>query len=341
MGLTLPMEEFFYRPTIRKMCTFITERKGSPSADASPLPGRPRERNEPSSGDIEVSVGSGPRSLPGTFTLPPGAASCPAVVLIHGSGPLDRDSTIGPYKPFRDLAEGLARRGIAVLRYDKRTFRHARPSSGESFTVEEEVVLDAVEAVAAVGRQTGVRSDAVFVLGHSLGAWLTPEIAARSGVAGMVLMAPPGRPPIRVALDQLRVAQALSPARLGELERDVDRILAGQARPGERFLDVPVEYFAELTARNGLEETVRLGRPTLALRGELDSRCTPTDFAAWEAALQRLPGARYQTLPDLDHLLICRDGGRQVGEHAPSSAVHHTALDSIADFIHSATPLRS
>ena len=49
----------------------------------------------------------------------------PGVVLVHGSGPNDRDESIGPNKPFRDLAEGLASRGIAVLRYDKRTRTHA------------------------------------------------------------------------------------------------------------------------------------------------------------------------------------------------------------------------
>ncbi len=70
----------------------------------------------------KVTVGVDPWTLPGTLTLPKtGTAPYPAVILVHGSGPNDRDETIGANKPFREIAEGLAAQGIAVLRYDKRT----------------------------------------------------------------------------------------------------------------------------------------------------------------------------------------------------------------------------
>src|SRR6185369_4322477 len=73
----------------------------------------------------ELTVGAGTEwALPATLTLPTGTGPFPAVVLVHGSGPNDRDETIGPNKPFQDLAQGLASQGIAVLRYEKRTKQH-------------------------------------------------------------------------------------------------------------------------------------------------------------------------------------------------------------------------
>jgi len=72
-----------------------------------------------------VTVGSGQWALPGTLSVPNSRGPFPAVVLVPGSGPNDRDETLGANKPFRDLAWGLASRGIVVLRYEKRTREHA------------------------------------------------------------------------------------------------------------------------------------------------------------------------------------------------------------------------
>ncbi len=87
----------------------------------------------------EVTVGSGEWALPGTLTMPAGPGRFPAVVLVHGSGPNDRDETFGPNKTFKDLALGLASRGVAVLRYDKRTKVYgAKIAPLKQFTVKEE-----------------------------------------------------------------------------------------------------------------------------------------------------------------------------------------------------------
>src|SRR5262249_18016279 len=71
---------------------------------------------------VDVSIGSAPFVLGGTLTIPVSLDRSPGVVLVHGSGPQDRDETVGANKVFQDLAEGLASHGIEVLRYDKRTF---------------------------------------------------------------------------------------------------------------------------------------------------------------------------------------------------------------------------
>ena len=113
--------------------------------------------------------------LPATLTLPRRAVEkgrpVPCVVLVHGSGPHDRDETIGPNKPFRDLARGLAARGIATLRYDKRTFVYRADCvpEGRQLDLDVETVDDAVAAVRLARTLPGVAADSVYVLGHSQG----------------------------------------------------------------------------------------------------------------------------------------------------------------------------
>ncbi|MCZ6754260.1 MAG: alpha/beta fold hydrolase, partial [Gemmatimonadetes bacterium] len=129
----------------------------------------------------EVSLGEGEWVLPGTVTLPVDGGPFPAVVLVHGSGPNDRDETIGANKPFRDLAWGLAGRGIAVLRYEKRTrqYRERLMANTVGFTVDEETVDDTVAAVERLRRLDGIDPGRIVILGHSLGGMLAPRIGGR------------------------------------------------------------------------------------------------------------------------------------------------------------------
>ena len=105
-------------------------------------------------------------------------------MLVHGSGPQDRDETIGPNKPFRDLAEGLASQGIAVVRYEKRTYVYAKKlASVKNLTVNEETVDDAAAAVTLLRKTPGIDPRRVFVLGHSLGGMILHR-AGEVGSAG-------------------------------------------------------------------------------------------------------------------------------------------------------------
>jgi len=93
--------------------------------------------------------------LPATVLQP--GDDVPIVVMVHGSGALDRDETVFSNKPFREIAEGLAARGIATLRYDKRTFVYRQPVA----TMDDETILDALSAISVAHRY----SKRVYLLG--------------------------------------------------------------------------------------------------------------------------------------------------------------------------------
>jgi uncharacterized protein len=116
-------------------------------------------------GDVEVTIGAAPTALGGTLSLPDVAGRIPAVVLIHGSGPHDRDEKLGPNLVFRDIAEGLASRGVAALRYDKRTKVHPEQFAG-SATVREETMDDVIAAVALLATRREIDADRIVIVGH-------------------------------------------------------------------------------------------------------------------------------------------------------------------------------
>ena len=142
--------------------------------------------------ESDVTIGTGEWALPGTLSMPKGKGPFPVLILVHGSGPNDRDETIGPNKPFRDLAWGIASKGIAVLRYDKRTKVYPEKVMALSggVTVKEETIDDAALATTLMQKTEGIDKNKIYVLGHSLGGNLIPRIAAETpGAAGYIVMA--------------------------------------------------------------------------------------------------------------------------------------------------------
>ena len=171
---------------------FMQPRGGFPGAVAPAQ--RPPYSKPDSFTEREVSFGAEGWKLPGTLSVPKGEGPFAAVVLVHGSGPHDRDQTIGPNKIFRDLAEGLASKGVAVLRYEKRTKVHgAKLIEVKTITVREEAIDDAVAAAALLASQPEVNPSA-WSCRHSLGGYLAPRSPTVGKLAGYISMAGNTRP---------------------------------------------------------------------------------------------------------------------------------------------------
>jgi dienelactone hydrolase len=280
---------------------------------------------------IDVKVGAEPFLLNGTVTMPAGKGPFPAAVLVHGSGPNDRDETIGPNKPFKDLAEGLASRGIAVLRYDKRTLQYGSRLTS-TISLDDEVVLDAISAVNVLRARPEVDSARVFVIGHSLGALLAPEIGVRSGkVAGVALLAPPGRPPWELILSQMRFAGAPS-ADIADIERKA-ALLRAKNLGDEKLLGSPQSYWLDWAGRDGISMAGTLGRPVLVLHGERDFQVLEEDVDAWRRGLAGTSNVEIASMPGLNHLFIAGTGKPNAAEYNIPSHVDAKVVDKLASFI--------
>jgi uncharacterized protein len=284
----------------------------------------------------EVTVGEGEWKLPGTLTVPAGAGPFPALVLVHGNGPNDRDETVGGAKVFKDLAEGLASRGIVVLRYEKRTLQYrSRIAAIKNFTVEEETVEDAVTAITLLRTQPEVNASRVFVLGHSLGGYVAPRIAEQDGkLAGMVLMAANVRP-----LEDLLVEQEEYLGIKGDplerakaLQAKVKKLEAGD-EDSPALGGVPVSYWVDLKGYDPAAAAKKLGIPLLILQGERDYQVTMADFALWKTSAGSGKGVVMKSYPALNHLFVAGEGKSVPAEYSKPGHVAPAVIDEIAKFV--------
>jgi uncharacterized protein len=281
-----------------------------------------------------LNVGTTPFLLGGTLTIPKrGPRSFPAVVLIAGSGPNDRDETVGANKTLRDLAEGLSSKGVMTLRYDKRTFAHADKMS-RSDTVEQEVIADAVSAIELLRQRPEVDANKIFVVGHSLGALLAPEIAQRAGgMAGMVLLAAPSRQLPQIIVEQMRFLKALPAEKLDELEKKAKLLVQGKLSDTDSFLGQPVHYFVDLGKRDEMAIAQKLKLPLLYIRGDRDFQVTDVEQSGWEKALKGSSFATFKTLGGLNHLLMAGQGAPNSQEYEVAGHVEAGVIDLIATFV--------
>ena len=155
----------------------------------------------------EVTVAHGDVVLAGTLTVPAGPGPHPAAVLVTGRGPHDRDETLGPHRPFRLLADTLARAGVAVLRTDDRGVGGSTGSLvGATY---DDLVGDGLAGVELLRSRPDVDPAQVGLIGHSEGGYLAPLAAGRGPVAFVVSLAGPAVPGTDVLVEQSRLLPGL------------------------------------------------------------------------------------------------------------------------------------
>jgi len=277
--------------------------------------------------------------LPGTLTLPAtGEGPFPAVVLVHGSGPNDRDETVYGTKVFADLARGLAARGVATLRYDKRTKvePQAFPPSAR-YTVMEEVVNDARAAVKLLHETPKIDRLRIYALGHSLGGYVAPRIMLPSSgeprLAGLVILAGSTRPLDVLLREQIPVTAPGNTQAAAAVEAFAKQI----NDPALKATDVvdmlgakiPGSYFLDLRSYDPGKTAQAVAIPVLALQGGRDYQVRLADLDGWKRA-----GATTKVYPALNHLFVAGSGPSTPAEYlAPGQHVAEEVVADIAAFV--------
>jgi dienelactone hydrolase len=295
----------------------------------------------------EITLGTGALAVPGTVTMPSAPGRHPAVVLIGGSGPVDRDETIGPNKPLKDLAWGLATRGIAVARFDKVTFaRSAQVGQMTNFTLADEYLPAAVAAIEDLRADAGVDPTRIFIAGHSLGGTVAPRIAQSAPiVAGLVILAGGATPLHRTMIRQVRYLASLNPATaaasepaLEALERQADLIdsdkLSASTPSADLPLGTPASYWLDLREYDPAAAAASLDLPILLIQGGRDYQATvDDDLVRWQAGLAGRPQVTVRVYPNDNHLFIVGSGPSNPAEYNTPGHVNPQIVADVGEWL--------
>ena len=297
--------------------------------------------------DIEVVTDT--FRLPGTLELPKKmVGKVPCVVFVHGSGPNDRDETLGPNKFFKDLADSLAANGIASVRYDKRTlvYRANFVPEGEQPNYDFETIDDAVSAVKMVQKMPEIDSERVFVLGHSLGAMLAPEIARRvPDVAGVIMAAPPAQKLLELMIYQSDYLKDIY-AELGASDAVAMMEQMKKQAENAQKLGTP-EYDAEIGLPQGLTESYILADKSydavttakslscrmFLLFGMRDYQVPYTQYTLWQKGLAGKRNAILKMYFGLNHIMRAGQGKPSPLDYSQKVAMSAEVAKDIVMFV--------
>ena len=286
--------------------------------------------------EVSVKTPAG-HTLAGTLTLPKEASSkkpVGAIVTVTGSGPQDRDENIGlpGFLPFRQLADALGRRGIAVLRMDDR----GTGASGGTFkgSTSADFAEDIRAGLAYLRTRPEIRASRLAVLGHSEGAIIAPMVADKEPTLRAIVLlagiAQPGRTALHFQLKNLvehntQLTSETRDAQIAEIPKRIDALM--EADPWMKFF---LTYDPAPTMR-------RVKTPVLILTGSRDQQALPEHVALQEAAFKQggNKDVTARVLPDLNHLFV-QDTDGFPGNYAklpPPLTMRADAVTLIVDWL--------
>ena len=285
--------------------------------------------------------------LPGVLTVPKGNGPFPVVILLQGSGSSDKDETVGNLKPFRDIAEGLAELGVAVYRFDKRSYVFgAALAAKKDITLKDEYLEDAVNAVQLMAKQEKIDPERIFVLGHSLGGTAIPAVArelkeAPVKACGFIMMATSPRPLDELMREQYDFLYSLMPEVTEEQQAQKDMIFAELDKlknpdalaEDDTVIGVYASYWKWLAGYDALQAAKEITEPVLLLQGEEDYQATMVDFALWKEAVGDRDNWQLISYPGLTHVFMPGEKTEGSAAYAREGKVDTQVVRDIAGFV--------
>lgn len=284
--------------------------------------------------------------LNGLLTIPEGITEpVPAVVFVHGSGASNMDEKVGKLTPFKDLAEGLAKLGVASIRYDKRSFAHGLKMIREKdITVKEETIEDAILATEMLKKDSRIDKDNIFIIGHSMGAMLAPRINAEGGYyKGLIMMAGSPRKLEEIMIDQneevlhstkgfVRWIVKKQVKKITEMFDGLYLLSDEDAKKKKVGGGTTLYYFKEMGEHSASHYLTTTQKPMLIMQGEKDFQATvEKDFQAYKQLLANKNNVTFRLYENLNHAFVPSVYGDIMKAKQEYNIEQHISENVIAD----------
>ncbi len=298
--------------------------------------------------EYKIVVGKIPFQVMATLTIPRNVEKPACVIIIGGSGPTDKDMSYGDNKPYKDIAWGLASKGVAVIRYDKRTAAYGPQLSmdeyaGKHLTIKEEYLDDAHDVITYLSKSKLIDPKKIVVAGHSEGGMLAPLIFEQNkNLAGVIMLEANARPMQDLLVEQMNYLYKdvelpfTQRKQIEDAKRHAVYAKDPHLKPNFSNDSLPgatAPYWISVNTVHQVESAKKIKKPMLFIQGERDYQVTLTDFTIWKEALANKTNCTFKLYPKLNHHLMEGEGRANGEEYAKRSNVPEYLIDDMANWI--------
>jgi dienelactone hydrolase len=280
----------------------------------------------------------------GMLSIPKGEGPFPVVIILGGSGPTDKDASMGPNKPYKDLAWALAAKGIAVYRFDKRTANAANLKGVKQFTMHQEYVLDLQSIMNKLANDKRLNKKQVYVMGHSQGGFMLPYFAKMcKGIKGYIGLAANYQTIVEIIPAQLNYLGALQQDSSSQLaiKSLVARAAYTQANlynnkvaKDSLFPGITIDFAKHMDINKPANiAQVLMNKPVLFIQGKRDYQVPPTELASWKKRLAEACCVKYVLFDKLNHLMMEGEGVSTPAEYNKPNSVPEYVADEVVNWI--------
>lgn len=282
----------------------------------------------------------------GVLSMPRRVKQAPLVIIVGGSGPTDKDGTVGPNKPYLDIAWGLAQQGIAAYRYDKRIVNRANIQSDKlnEMTIDDEYVDDIKNIIKYFKQDKRIDAKQIFILGHSQGGYIIPYLAKNiKSIKGFIGMAAGYSSLLEVIPNQVDYLMGLNPndnsskAAYLKMKNQIvytrNHLYDKNINMDSVFQGVGIKYLQHMEANSPAKLARYIKhKPLLLIQGERDYQVPTTELEQWKRITDST-STKVILYPKLNHLMMEGEGLSTPAEYAKPNNVPYDVADAIKKWI--------